>query len=365
MRFVSRWAAPAAAVLVTAATALGTSGLAPANAVSTVSAQEVAGDVALAQITSNPKPVTETSPYWRKAVNDEDPRTEEVLAYSPSMDRQIPLALLHAENPNAPTLYLLNGGDGGEGGANWIQQSDILEFYRDKGFNVVIPMAGKFSYYTDWVEPNEHLGGKQMWETFLTKELPGPIESYLGANGNRAIAGMSMSATSSLLLAEHNPGFYGAVGSFSGCAATSTPLPWFFLQQTLSRGKATPEQMWGPMGGEYNRYNDALVNAEKLRGHEVYVSNGSGTAGAWDMPDSPRLANVPENLKGISMAETMIVGGAIEGATNNCTHNLRTKLDSLGIPADFKFNNQGTHSWGYWNDDLRNFLPTLTRGLGL
>ncbi|MBZ8177601.1 esterase family protein [Corynebacterium sp. 3HC-13] len=365
MSFVSRFAAPAATVVVTAAAVLGAMGVAPAAAVSTVSAQQVAGATALSTITKNDAPITDDSPFWRKVVNDDDPRTEEVLAYSPAMNRQVPLAILKAEKPNAPTLYLLNGGDGGEGGANWIQQSDVLSFYRDKGFNVVIPMAGKFSYYTDWVEDNENLGGPQKWETFLTKELPGPLENYLHANGNRAIAGMSMSATSSLLLAEHHPGFYGAIGSFSGCAATSTPLPWFYLQQTLQRGKATPEQMWGPMGGEYNVYNDALVNAEKLRGHEIYVSNGSGTAGAWDLPSSPRLANVPEALKGVAMAETIGVGGVIEGATNNCTHNLQAKLNSLGISAQFQFNNTGTHSWGYWNDDLRNFLPVLTRGLGL
>ena len=84
--------------------------------------------------------------------------------------------------------------------------SDAVDFYADKDVNVVVPQAGAFSYYTDWLEePNgKYLKGPQKWETFLTKELPGPLESRLNASNKRAIAGMSMSATSSLLLAQHN-----------------------------------------------------------------------------------------------------------------------------------------------------------------
>ena len=47
-------------------------------------------------------------------------------------------------------------------------QTDIVDFYMDKNVNVVIPMAGKFSYYTDWDQDVEALGGKQTGETFLT-----------------------------------------------------------------------------------------------------------------------------------------------------------------------------------------------------
>ena len=109
----------------------------------------------------------------------------------------------------------------------------------------MIPQAGAFSYYTDWVSSpnNGYLKGPQKWETFLTKELPDALEKHIGGNGKRGIAGMSMSATSSLLLAEHNPGFYNAVGSFSGCAATSRPLPRLYTQLTVNRGGGSADQM--------------------------------------------------------------------------------------------------------------------------
>ncbi|KQB84450.1 alpha/beta hydrolase [Corynebacterium oculi] len=365
MKFLkTAFAAPLAATAI-AATAL--TAAVPATAAELTAAQ-VAGDAAPATITPVPGPEPEGSPLWRKIVRQHGERVEEVSAFSPAMNRHVPLALIKADRPDAPTLYLLNGGDGGEGTANWVQQTDAIEFYLDKGINVVIPMAGKFSYYTDWIEDVDALGGPQKWETFLTKELPGPVEGYLHANGQRAIAGMSMSATSSLLLAQHNPGFYDAVGSFSGCAETSTPLGYASVALTLDHNTLQGlsfEKMWGARGGEVNRYNDALVNADKLAGTQVYVSNGSGTAGENDMPNGPRFKDYSDVQKAWAMTQTIGLGGIIEGGTNMCTHNLKAKMDSLNIPADFNFHNTGTHSWGYWQQDLRASWPTIARGLGV
>ena len=30
----------------------------------------------------------------------------------------------------------------------------------------------------------------------------------------------------------------------------------------------------------------------------------------------------------------------------------------------YNFRPQGTHQWGYWQDDLRDFWPIVTKGLG-
>lgn len=155
--------------------------------------------------------------------------------------REVPPAVITPDgnfDKKRPTLYLLNGAGGIEQGMDWIiataksdvapEQEDVqdmVDFYTSKDVKVVIPQADAFSYCTDWVSSPEdgYFKDPQKWETFPTKELPGTLEAHIGGNGKRDIAGMSMSATSSLLLAEHNPGFYNAVGSFSGCAATSPP----------------------------------------------------------------------------------------------------------------------------------------------
>lgn len=300
-------------------------------------------------------------------------------AYSPSMDMEIPLAVITPDgtfDEKLPTIYMLNGAGGAEQGMDWITattysdlkpKENIIEFYKDKNVNVVIPQAGAFSYYTDWVESPQSgylTQEKILWETFLTKELPDVLENEINGNKKRAIAGMSMSATSALVLAEHNPGFYNAVGSFSGCAATSRPFPNMFANLTVNRGGGNTTQMWGPQGGEYNVYNDGLVNANNLRESEVYVSANSGLPGMSDMGSSKIES---QGLSGAAQGSSTLIieGGIIEAAANSCTHDLKAKMDSEGIDADWNFRPTGTHSWPGWRKDLSESWPTFARGLGL
>lgn len=333
-----------AATMAAATIALSAAQVAPAAFAGTPSA-EVAAGTQLATITEGPQGTT--VPKWRAYIEGRQD-AKEMWAYSPSMDRNVPLVVLPASNPNRPTVYALNGGDGGEGRANWIMQTDILDFYKEKDVNVVVPMSGAFSYYSDWVGEAPQLGGKQMWETFMTKELPGAIESRLGASQKRAIIGMSMSATTTLLYAEHLPGFYDAVGSFSGCAQTSTGLGNIAIRETMKRPGVAPETMWGPAGSPTWHYNDALINSEKLRGTPLYVSNATGLLGEHDVWSSPTVKGNSANV-----AILGIEGGIIEAATNKCTHDLEAKLNREGIKADFNYRNSGTHSWPWWQDDLR------------
>lgn len=366
MKLLRRIAAPIAALGITLSAIV-----APTAGAAELTPAQVAGDTPLATVTDGPKDGDQEAPRWREAIETKygnNDRVREMSAYSPSMNRDVPLVVIAAEDdPKSPRplIYLLNGGDGGEGAANWVMQTDAVEFYLEKNVNVVIPMEGKFSYYTDWVEENAHLGGKQMWETFLVKELPGPLEKKLNTDGQRAIAGMSMSATTSLIFPQHYPGFYDAAASYSGCAATSSPVAWEYLRVTLERGNATPEQMWGPRGGEVNLYNDALVNSDKLRGTELYVSNASGLAGEWESVTNPRWQGAQGIELSAGMANITVVGGAIEAGTNKCTHDLKAKLDAAGIPADWNLRPTGTHSWSWWQEDLRDSWPTYARAFGI
>ncbi|WP_244288067.1 alpha/beta hydrolase [Corynebacterium godavarianum] len=300
---------------------------------------------------------------------------EAVEVYSPSMERDIPVAIIRATDDqgnyikDAPTYYLLNGAGGSEQDTDWIAQAGgtLDRTLGHEPVNVVIPMEGAFSYYVDWLtEPdkNRYMNGKQLWSTFLAKELPQSIEPYMDTtNDRRAVSGFSMSATSSLLLAEHNPGFYKAVGSFSGCAATSRPLPWFFVGLTVNRGGGlTPDQLWGPMGSEYNRYNDALVMAEYLKGTDLYISSGTGLVSETDTIGYLKNQRNLESSRAFSNHLTLLVeGGVIEGAMNACTHDLRAKLDAKGIPAHYNFRATGTHSWPSWLEDMRESWATVIR----
>ncbi|MBV7294508.1 esterase family protein [Corynebacterium sp. TAE3-ERU12] len=276
----------------------------------------------------------------------------QLWAHSPSMQRNIPIIWSHpaGAEPTAPrpTLYVLNGADGGKGRATWIAQTDILDFFQDKDVNVVIVQDGAYSYYTDWVNQDTDLG-RQYWETFLTRELPGPLENLIGADGQkRGIVGMSMSATSVLNFAAHDNSTYDAVGSFSGCAATSDPASASFIELVVNRGGASGRDMWGQWPNELWKANDSLINAGALAGVPSFISNGSGLWGEWDTTANPNIDSE------VSLIAQRSLGSAIEAATNQCTHDLKVRMDSLGASDNviWDFNNVGTHSWGYWQDDL-------------
>ncbi|GAA4641212.1 alpha/beta hydrolase family protein [Gordonia humi] len=284
----------------------------------------------------------------------------DMTVWSASMGRAIPLRVLRPADTSAPrpTLYLLNGAGGGEDAANWFDRTDVVDFFADKNVNVVVPMEGAFSYYTDWRKDDPVLG-RNKWTTFLTKELPPVVDARLGTNGVNAIAGISMAGTSVLSLAENAPGLYRGVGAYSGCAETSTPFGQLYIKIVIeSRGGGDVENMWGPEDGPGWRANDPVVHADKLRGTTLYISNGSGVPGPHDRLDGP---GIDGDL--YTYANQMGLGTVIEAATNQCTITLSKRLRQLKIPATFHFRNVGTHAWPYWQDELHRSWPTLERSM--
>ncbi|AXY53278.1 putative esterase [Rhodococcus ruber] len=285
-----------------------------------------------------------------------------IWVYSASMDEEILLDVWRPADTSkpAPTLYLLNGAGGGEDMATWRGRTDAIEFFKDKHVNVVSPIGGMFSYYTDWKNPDPQLGVNK-WETFLTKEIPPLVDGALGTTGVNAVAGISTSGTSVFQLPMAAPGLYRGVAAYSGCAQTSDPIGQQFVKITVETwGSGDTENMWGPADDPTWAEKDPYVNAEKLRGLEMYISNGSGLPGPYDTLTGPEI----DGDAGV-LANQIVVGGVIEAATNYCTHNLKNRLDSLGIPATYNFRESGTHSWGYWQDDLKDSWPVLQRALGI
>ncbi|MCX5044948.1 esterase family protein [Aldersonia sp. NBC_00410] len=296
------------------------------------------------------------------SIKDRGKQGLRVTVHSTAMDRDIPLAVLRPADTSkpAPTLYLLNGGGGGEDRASWGDQTDYIGFFADKHVNVVTPLAGKWTYYTDWVNTDPTLG-KNKWTTFLTQEVPPLIDAALDTTRVNAIAGLSTSGTSVFNLAIAAPGLYKGIGAYSGCAQTSDPVGQELVKTVVDVwGNSDVTNMWGPLNGPMWAANDPFVQADKLRGYSIYVSTGNGLPGPHDTLENPALkGSVP------TLANQMIVGGAIEAATNQCSHNLAGRLGQLGIPATFNFKPTGTHSWGYWEDDLHDSWPILAQSMGI
>ena len=284
-----------------------------------------------------------------------------ITVYSESMGTDVPLDVLVPKDSSkpAPTFYLLNGAGGGEDSASWALRTDYVDYFKNKHVNVVTPLKGKFSYYTDWQQADETIG-KHMWQTFLTKELPPLLDKELNTTGKNGIAGISMAGTSVLNLAIADPELYEITASYSGCARTSDPVGQRYIRMVVEdRGKADTRNMWGPYKGAGWRANDPYLNAEKLRGTQVYLSSNSGLPG-----QDESLSPGSSATEGVALADRVALGGAIEAATNVCTQQMAQRLAQLKIPATVKIRPQGTHSWGYWERELHSSWPMIAKAIG-
>ncbi|MGB6070349.1 MAG: alpha/beta hydrolase-fold protein, partial [Rhodococcus sp. (in: high G+C Gram-positive bacteria)] len=134
---------------------------------------------------------------------------------SPAMGAVVDVQVLTpaAKTGSRPTLYMLSGiGEEDPDNSMWLRKGGAAEFFADKNVNVVLPLAGPGSFYTDWQRDDPKLGRYQ-WETFLTQELPPLIDAAVDGNGRNAIAGLSMGAQSAMMLAARNPDLYSGVAS--------------------------------------------------------------------------------------------------------------------------------------------------------
>lgn len=137
------------------------------------------GESALAS--ADPAPTSPSGGSALDHVEEINARQLTMYVYSAAMDKVIPLEVIRPADTSAPrpTLYLLNGAGGGEDTATWQTRTDVVDFFGDKNVNVVNPIGGAYSYYTDWEKPDPVLGLNK-WTTFLTQELPPIVDATLG-----------------------------------------------------------------------------------------------------------------------------------------------------------------------------------------
>ncbi|WP_188828334.1 alpha/beta hydrolase [Nocardia camponoti] len=285
-------------------------------------------------------------------------RQFEVVVFSAAMNKPVTLWLSHP-GAGAPALYLLNAVDGGETGGPWMARTDIVSFFADKHVNVVVPIGGRASMYTDWQRDDPALG-RNKWTTFLTNELPPLLDARFGMTGANAIAGLSMSATSALNLAIAAPGRYRAVGAYSGCTQTSNATAEALIRSELATFGADATNMWGLPGDPAWAAHDPTLNADRLRGTAIYLSSGNGAPGPHEALNDPSI----NNNVGV-LVDRLLVGGTMEAIIGSCSAPLAGRLAQLGIPADVRFRPAGTHAWPYWQDDVHDSWPMMAAALGI
>lgn len=277
-----------------------------------------------------------------------------VFVASPAMGRTVQVQVLLPKDRNHPraTVYLLDGRSASDKYNNWTERGGAVQFFADKDVNVVLPVGGPASYYTDWQRPDPVLG-TNMWETFLTRELPPLIDAKFHGNGRDALEGVSMGAEAAMMLAMRHPGRYQAVAAHSGCYAMGSDFGQAQARAVVSTYGGDPDNMFGEEGDPAWAAHDVMMHAEKLRGTAIFLSAGSGLPGPHDGPGNPEAAS------------TIGFGGPLEAGANACTRALADRLERMQIPAEVDLPPVGTHSWPYWKDELPRAWPTLARALGV
>ncbi|MGQ4618367.1 alpha/beta hydrolase-fold protein [Nocardia sp. R7R-8] len=277
---------------------------------------------------------------------------------SPSMGVPIQVQLLLARDWNAhpearfPVLFLLDGLRATEDESGWTKEAGAVDFFADKNVTVVLPVGGQSSFYADWLQPDN--GRTYKWETFLTKELPPLLESYWRATPVRGVEGLSMGGTAAMFLAARNPGFVRHAASYSGFLTTTTlGMPQAIEFAMRDAGGFDSAAMWGPQTGPEWEAHDPYALADKLRGISLYVSSGSGAIGPYD------------HALGIPGVSTNVAGMGLEILSRLTSQNFVTKLSKLAIPAQVNYRPSGTHSWPYWDFEMRQSWSQAASALGV
>lgn len=277
---------------------------------------------------------------------------------SPAMGTPIQVRLLLAREWNSrpdakfPVLYMLDGLRATEENSGWITETGAVDFFADKDVTVVFPVGGQSSFYSDWLEPDN--GKNYKWETFLTKELPPLLESQWRAGTTRGLAGLSMGGTAAMFLAARNPGFAKYAASYSGFLTTTTMgMPQAIQLAMADAGGFDSTAMWGPPGSPVWREHDPLLLAERLRGVDLYVSSGTGASG--DHDPGGDIPGVSTNMAGMGLETLSLI----------TARNFVAELGNLSIPAQVNYRSAGTHTWPYWDFEMRQSWPYAAAALGV
>ena len=266
---------------------------------------------------------------------------------------QMLLARDYYENPDKtfPEVWALDGLRARDDESGWTIETNIESFYADKNVNVVMPVGGESSFYSDWKE--EDNGQHYMWETFLTKELIPIMQKQFRSNDKRAVVGISMGGTAAVNLAERNPHLFDFVGSFSGYLdTTTTGMPEAITAAQIDAGNFDSQKMWGPLYSQDWIDHDPKLGTENLKDMTVYVSSGSGRD---DFGQKDSVAKGPANLAGIGL----------EVISRMSTQTFERYSRNEGVKTVAKYRPSGVHSWEYWQFEMTQAFPYIADSFGL
>ncbi|MCS4492058.1 alpha/beta hydrolase-fold protein [Corynebacterium sp. ES2715-CONJ3] len=266
---------------------------------------------------------------------------------------QILLARDWHSNPTRtfPEVWALDGLRATDIENGWTSETNIEQLFADKNVNVILPIGGESSFYSDWQRENN--GKHYMWESFLTQELVPILRNGYRSNEERAIFGLSMGGTAAINLAERHPQLFKFVGSFSGYLdMTSVGMPAAVKAALQDGGGYDAEAMWGPEGSQDWIDHDPKLGIESLKGKTVYVSAGSGRDDFGE-PDSVAKHGANSAGIGLEVISRMTTQTFVDYAK-------RAQVEVISV-----FRPTGVHAWPYWQYELGQAWPHMAKALNI
>ncbi|NNH74070.1 esterase family protein [Nocardia uniformis] len=264
-----------------------------------------------------------------------------------------------ADGNTQRVVYALDGLRARNDLSGWEIDTDVSRVLTAWNINVVMPVGGQSSFYSDWVAPSNTNGqaAPYAWETFLTRDLRNALTDRLGFNprGN-GVFGLSMGGSAALVLAAYHPDQFRYAASYSGYLNISAPgMKEGLRAALLDAGGYNIDSMWGPPWSELWLRNDPFVFAPLLRanGTRLWISCGNGVPGVRDQVRAP--------IDAFHIGNSMV----LESVALANTRAFQVRLDSLGpTNVHFEYTPDGVHNWLYWQDQVLNMLPDLSANIG-
>ncbi|NLU84790.1 alpha/beta hydrolase family protein [Rhodococcus sp. HNM0569] len=257
-------------------------------------------------------------------------------------------------------VYLLDGLRARDDLNGWEIETGVGGYLASQNINVVMPVGGESSFYSDWISTSNFNGQDTpyTWETFLTSQLPNALANTYGFKStNNGIVGISMGGSAALTLAAYHPEQFGYAGSLSGYLNISAPgMREAIRIAMLDAGRYNVDAMWGPPWNPAWLRNDPFVFADRLRDNNtrVWVSAGSGIP----------APGGPSQHSPIEVFNTG-TGSALEVLAVANSRAFQVKMATIGADnVTYNFQPRGIHTWRYWEDQVHQLTPDLSATIG-
>ncbi len=244
---------------------------------------------------------------------------------------------------NYKTVIALDGLRATSDMSGWRHETNIARL-ADSGVNVVEPVGGLASFYTNWdtTSPGNKIKYRYMWTCRLDRIVAALDARGLavGPWGKYAIMGISMGGGSAMIYGAYHRNRISHVFSMSGYVNLSAPTMREAVRLALidagveaGVGPFSADAMWGPPWSDRWQRNDALVQLPRMRGMKIRVAAGSAAWGRYNTDAVNSVKGTPLEAVALAQTRSFEVAAALQG---------------IRITSDFP--NVGTHTWGYWQD---------------